>query len=274
MESSYGSTEINVTCPTSPKKVQKEWSCALCLVSTTSEKCLETHLQGKKHMAKKEELRVEKLIKSAIKSSSVTKSSNGMVFVQNINQIAIANLEKLSGLLSPVAGSIRWCRWKRPGFGWTKLNTDGSVDPENAGFGGLLRDHRGSPICAFVSKALGDDIFLVELWAVWRGLVLALGLGIKVIWVESDSLSVVKTINKKQPFSPKAASCVNHIWALLKKFEKYKVSHSWRETNRAADHLAKMAILGGDMVFWPNEFPESLRNIIKDDAEGKIYRRR
>jgi ribonuclease HI len=256
LEANYSSTEINVTWPTSPKKVQKEWSCALCLVSTTSEKCLETHLQGKKHMAKKEELRMEKLIKS-----------NGMVFVQ-------MNLEKLSDLLSPVAGSIRWCRWQKPKFGWTKLNTDGSVDRENAGFGGLLRDYKGVPICAFVSKAPCDDIFLVELWAVWRGLVLALGLGIKVIWVESDSLSVVKTINKKQPFSPKAASCVYHIWELLKKFEKYKISHSWRETNRAADHLSKMAVLGSDMVFWPTNFPKSLGKIIKDDAEGKIYCRR
>lgn len=267
LAANHGSTEINVTRPTSPKKVQKEWSCALCLVSTTSKNCLETHLQGKKHKAKKEELRIEKLIKNASKSSVMLKKNNGMDFVQ-------MNLEKLSNLLSPVAGSIRWCRWQKPKFGWTKLNTDGSVDRENTGFGGLLRDYRGDPICAFVSKAPGDDIFLVELWAVWRGLVLALGLGIKVIWVESDSLSVVKTINKKQPFSPKAASCLYHIWELLKKFEKYKISHSWRETNRAADHLSKMAVLGSDMVFWPSDFPKSLGNIIKDDAEGKFYCRR
>lgn len=41
---------------TSSKKVKKEWSCALCQVSTTSEHGLNEHLQGRKHKAKEEEL--------------------------------------------------------------------------------------------------------------------------------------------------------------------------------------------------------------------------
>ncbi|KAL6297169.1 hypothetical protein ACE6H2_005311 [Prunus campanulata] len=195
--------------------------------------------------------------------------ANGKIF--NLNQIARANLEKWSGILSPVARPIRTCIWKKPELGWTKLNTDGSVDRENAGYGGLLRDYKGDPICAFVSKALGDDIFLVELWAIWRGLVLALSLGIKVIWVESDSESVVQTINGDRPYSQKASSCLKHIWELLKKFNKHQVSHSWRETNRAADHLSKMVLLGSDVVFWPVDFPDTLHNIIKEDAKGRIY---
>lgn len=255
-ESAYDSKEKNVTRPTSPKKVQMEWSCALCLVSTSSEKCLKDHILGKKHKAKKAELKRASM-KSACNSPSMPKKNNKTVFLQNLKILTF--------------GSIRWCRWKKPEFGWTKLNTDGSIDRENAGLGGLLRDYKGDPICAFVSKALGDDIFFVELWAIWRGLVLASNLGIKLIWVESDSMSAVKTINREQPCSQKAASCLNHIWKLLKKFDKYKVSHSWRETNRAADHLAKMVILGSDVVLWPADFPRSLCNIIKEDAQGKSY---
>ncbi len=233
-----------------------EWSCALCLVSTSSEKCLKDHILGKKHKAKKAELKRASM-KSACNSPSMPKKNNKTVFLQNLKILTF--------------GSIRLCRWKKPEFGWTKLNTDGSIDRENAGLGGLLRDYKGDPICAFVSKALGDDIFFVELWAIWRGLVLASNLGIKLIWVESDSMSAVKTINREQPCSQKAASCLNHIWKLLKKFDKYKVSHSWRETNRAADHLAKMVILGSDVVLWPADFPRSLCNIIKEDAQGKSY---
>eukprot|EP00268_Persea_americana_P044235 TRINITY_DN4467_c0_g1_i1.p1 TRINITY_DN4467_c0_g1~~TRINITY_DN4467_c0_g1_i1.p1 ORF type:complete len:598 (+),score=170.58 TRINITY_DN4467_c0_g1_i1:194-1987(+) len=45
---------------TSPKKVKKEWSCALCQVSTTSEQGLNEHIQGKKHKAKEEELMASK----------------------------------------------------------------------------------------------------------------------------------------------------------------------------------------------------------------------
>lgn len=256
---SYDSTERNVTQPTSPKKVQKQWSCALCLVSTSSEESLNGHLLGKKHKAKQAEVKKFPM-KSASKSSTMLKKNSEAVFFQKLNQILMLK-------------SIRLCRWKKPEFGWTKLNTDGSVDRENAGFGGLLRDYKGDPICAFVSKAPGDDIFFVELWAIWRGLVLAANIGIKVIWVESDSMSAVKTINREQPLSPKVAICLMHIWKLLKKFKKYTVSHSWRETNRAADHLAKMAVLGSDVVLWPVDFPRSLCNIIKDDAQGKIYYR-
>lgn len=261
-EPNYDNTECEHILPASPKKVQKEWSCALCLVNTTSEKCLKKHLRGKKHRAE------ELALRRPHNSFSMEKRQNGMVL------LGLVNFEKWSGFLGPVTRSIRWCRWKKPDFGWVKLNTDGSIDRENAGFGGLLRDYKGDAICAFVSKASGDDIFMVELWAIWRGLVLALGLGIKIVWVESDSMSVVKTINRKQPYSGKADSCLKHIRMLLKKFEKHKVSHSWRETNRAADYLSKMVLDRNDVVLWPVDFPNGLHNIIKDDAEGRIYCRR
>ncbi|XP_062029200.1 HVA22-like protein a isoform X3 [Rosa rugosa] len=32
--------------PSSPKKIQREWSCALCLINATSENCLKMHFQG------------------------------------------------------------------------------------------------------------------------------------------------------------------------------------------------------------------------------------
>lgn len=251
----YDKTESSYTRLTGKEQVQKEWSCALCLISTTSENCLGAHIQGKKHKT---------MVKEYLLSST-QKRIKGMVLLRNLNQIA--------NILNPVSRSIRWCEWEKPKFGWTKLNTDGSIQREAAGFGGLLRDHKGEPICAFVSKAPQGDVFLVELWAIWRGLVLSLGLGIKEIWVESDSMSVVNTINRKQT-CPKAESYLKQIWKLLKKFGKYRISHSWRETNRAADHLAKMVLLGNDVVLWPVDFPHSLCNIIKDDAKGKKYLRR
>ncbi|XP_022728530.1 uncharacterized protein LOC111283982 isoform X2 [Durio zibethinus] len=266
---SSDNTEVNCTWSTHPKRVQKEWSCVLCLISTSSENCLKEHLRGKKHKTKEDELRVHELpLRDTCKLSSVPKKDERVVFLRNLN------IERWSGLLSPVTRSIRWCKWKKPEKGCIKLNTDGSVDPENSGFAGLFRDYKGDPLCAFVSKAPQDDTFLVELWAIWRGLVLASGLGIKVIWVESDSMSVVKTINRQQPYSTKSSRCLKQIWKLLTKFENYQVTHSWRETNRAADHLSKMVLRESDLVLWPVDFPDGLRNIIKDDAQGKIYFRR
>jgi hypothetical protein len=105
------------------------------------------------------------------------------------------------------------CKWKKPNLGRTQLNMDGSITPKRFGFGGLLRDHMGDPICSFASNAHGDDIFLVELWVIESGLCLALDMGIKVIWVEFDSMSAVKTINNNQPFSQKAVSCLKDLVA-------------------------------------------------------------
>ncbi|XP_021679639.2 uncharacterized protein LOC110664323 [Hevea brasiliensis] len=268
LKPNYDNTERDRT-PIISKKVQKEWSCSLCLVSTTSEKCLNKHLRGKKHKAKLEEVRAEELaLKSTYNSFYTAYRNKRMVFVGNL-----VNLGKWSRLISPIR-PIRLCKWENPNVGWIKLNTDGSIDQENARFGGLLRDYKGDAICAFVSKAHLDDIFLVELWAVWRGLVLAFGLGIKAVWVESDSMSVVKTINGEQSHRRKADRCLKHIWLLLKKFENYQVSHSWRETNKAADFLSKMVLEKTDVVLWPYDFPSGLQNIIKDDAQGRIYCRR
>ncbi|KAI8532425.1 hypothetical protein RHMOL_Rhmol11G0213400 [Rhododendron molle] len=43
-------------------KVQREWTCALCQVTTTCEKNLDFHLQGRKHKDKCEELKVSKQV--------------------------------------------------------------------------------------------------------------------------------------------------------------------------------------------------------------------
>ncbi|GLT43683.1 hypothetical protein SLA2020_176170 [Shorea laevis] len=49
----------------SSKKPKEEWSCALCQVSATSEKGLNEHLQGRKHKAKEEELRAQRMAKTS-----------------------------------------------------------------------------------------------------------------------------------------------------------------------------------------------------------------
>lgn len=255
-----------VTLPESSNRNQRDWSCAVCLVSLDSQKSLIQHLHGKKHKLKEEELRcVEVMDSERVVNSTPTITSNNMVLVESLSQ-------RLSGLITPSTRSYKWCVWRKPEFGWMKLNTDGSVDKRNAGFGGLFRDFEGEPLCAYVSKTYTNDIFLAELWAIWRGLVLASSLRLKLIWVESDSMSVVKTINKKQQhYGHKAVSYLEDIWKLLRKFDKYKVSHSWRETNKAADYLSKMDLSGCDVVLLPVDFPDRLWNIIKDDARGKQY---
>ncbi|KAL3340233.1 hypothetical protein AABB24_028718 [Solanum stoloniferum] len=259
-----------------PKKVLKDWSCPLCLVSVSSEKCLKQHIKGRKHKLKEDEEREHEMIMTSKEAKLASKLEGNYLkdLLESLNQIKSLKLVELRGFNLPIRRPFRCCTWEKPKPGWTKLNTDGSIDRKRAGLGGLLRDYEGIAICACVSEVTCDDIFLVELLAIWRGLMLAVSIGIKMIWVESDSMSAVKAINKKQPHNQKAASCLQHIWKILNKFQKYQVTHSWRETNRAADYLSKMEISGSDIVMWPRDFHSSLCKIIAEDAQGSLYIRR
>ncbi|KAM1392084.1 hypothetical protein ACFX2I_019714 [Malus domestica] len=127
--------------------------------------------------------------------------------------------------------SLRLSCWIKPAFGWTKLNTDGSVR-EISGCGGLFRVYKGLPICSFISNALNNNIFIVELWAICKGLDVGLRLGIPRIGVESDSLSVVKTVNREQAYSLEATNYLRLVWDLMGKFERCHVRHAWRETDQ------------------------------------------
>lgn len=249
-------------------EVKVNWSCALCLVSTSSEISLKQHIKGRKHKLKEDEETKHEMIRAS-KEASKLEGNYLTDLLESFNQFV-----ELGRFNLPIRRPFRFCTWKKPEPGWIKLNTDGSVDRKRAGLGGLLRDYEGVAICACVSEVPCDDIFLVELLAIWRGLTLARSIGIKMIWVESDSMSAVKTINKEQSHSQKAVCCLQHIWKILKKFQKYQVTHSWRETNRAADYLSKMEISRSDIVMWPKDFHSSLRKIIAEDARGSLYIRR
>lgn len=259
-----------------PKKVQMEWSCALCLVSASSEKCLKQHIKGKKHKLKEDEERKHEMIMASKEAKFASKLEGSYLtdLLESLNHLKSLKFVELRGFNLPIRRPFRYCTWRKPEPGWIKLNTDGSTDRKRAGLGGLLRDYEGVAICACVSEVPCGDIFLVELLAIWRGLTLAVSIGIKRIWVESDSMSAVKAINKQQPHNQKAASCLQHIWKMLNKFQKYQVTHSWRETNRAADYLSKMDISGSDIVMWPTDFHKSLCKIIAEDAQGSLYLRR
>lgn len=251
------------------KNVQKEWSCPLCLVSTSREKNLREHMQGKKHKLKEKEFKeIEAVCLKEVQSASKINAADYRV----TGLLESLKLMQLTGLFNR---PIKLCSWKKPDRGWIKLNTDGSVDKGHAGFGGLLRDHNGAPICAYVCKAPRVDSFMVELWGIWRGVQLASNMGIKFIWVESDSMSAVKSINREQPlYAPMASACLECIWETLTKFDKYRVSHSYRESNKAADCLSKMEVKGrDDVVLLPVDFPRCLKKMIQDDAQGKWYYR-
>ncbi|KAI8532421.1 hypothetical protein RHMOL_Rhmol11G0213200 [Rhododendron molle] len=80
---------------TDSEKVQREWTCALCQVTTTCEEDLNSHLQGREHMDKCEELKASKQVNKnpGSSSSAASPEPKEVLFVDRPNQYKIKNPE-------------------------------------------------------------------------------------------------------------------------------------------------------------------------------------
>ena len=77
-----------------------------------------------------------------------------------------------------------------------KVNTDGSVAIEAAA-AAIARDFIGHPLLAFRKTVEWREIWKVELCVVCHTVEMASRMGIRSLWVESDSLYAVKMINSQ-----------------------------------------------------------------------------
>ncbi|PHT45418.1 hypothetical protein CQW23_14576 [Capsicum baccatum] len=82
--------EIKLPEITFSKKVQTEWTCAVCQMKTTSEQNLKSHLNGRKHKAKCEGLKACRQTPKSEGSSPVTKSNQHN---QQVKHAAVARSE-------------------------------------------------------------------------------------------------------------------------------------------------------------------------------------
>ncbi|KAK4377214.1 hypothetical protein RND71_003510 [Anisodus tanguticus] len=76
--------EIKLPEITSSKQVQTEWTCLVCQLTTTSEQNLKSHLNGRRHKEKCEELKTWKKMAKSEGSSPVTTKSNQLNQVKHV----------------------------------------------------------------------------------------------------------------------------------------------------------------------------------------------
>ncbi|KAK2382027.1 TMV resistance protein N [Trifolium repens] len=171
---------------------------------------------------------------------------------------------------------IRQIRWHPPPEGYIKVNVDGSSlgNLGNAGFGGLLRNDRGSWIHGFSGSCGRASNLVAELSAIWKGLQLAWDLGYKSIIMESDSQAALDLIANTQQneFHPHAT-----LLSLIRKLTSLpwviSFAHTLREGNECADWLAKFGATNIDSFKIWIAHPPQLDNILFADTSG-VYRQR
>ncbi|PIA64888.1 hypothetical protein AQUCO_00100397v1 [Aquilegia coerulea] len=169
--------------------------------------------------------------------------------------------------------TAKYYKWSKPLGPFSTLNTDGSVAKRRSGIGGIIRNSDGVPLLAFADRCPEMPIYAVELWAIRRGLQLALSSGVKYLNVDTDSTDAVKwifSLTSKCPLLVR--KCISDIHVLLNCFVSWHVKHVYRETNSAADFLSKFAE-NAELILHPYHFPPQLQHIVDEDAKGHLYLR-
>jgi len=170
-----------------------------------------------------------------------------------------------SDLLRSAEGLIRWTNsqtlrtgvmWSPPMTNRFKWNVDGfSIGkPGPSGIGGVLRNHHGILLGIFSLSVEILDSNIAELRAVVKAIEFSASncfLHHKHIIIESDSANVISWMN-----NPHNRPWIHHkLFSLAQRlalcFDSITYTHSYRESNHMADHLAKQGVHRiSDFVAW------------------------
>ena len=133
-------------------------------------------------------------------------------------------------------------KWVPPTLGWVKLNTDGSSlgNPDQAGGGGVIRDHAGHWIRGFTRRVGVTTSLAAELWALRDGLSLIVDMGFLYVSIEMDALMVASFLALNSIPHPSLRTLVDDCRFLLQRIPHKELKHVFREANKCADRLAKL----------------------------------
>ncbi|XP_042051501.1 uncharacterized protein LOC121796786 [Salvia splendens] len=140
-------------------------------------------------------------------------------------------------------GKVGRVQWRPPDSGWMKLNVDGafSLELKRAGGGGVVRDQEGKIVVAFSTGLERNSGLEAEVGAVLAGVILAKRHTSRLL-IESDADRVVRWLSTDQLDPAEVCSELRRIRKELQGLE-WRMSHIYREGNKAADFLAGIGVL-------------------------------
>ncbi|KAJ1404345.1 Ribonuclease H domain [Sesbania bispinosa] len=130
--------------------------------------------------------------------------------------------------------------WSYPADGCIKCNID--VSSRDGGrkvaCGGVFRNTLGYWVNDFTKKLGSGSVLSTELQAIYTALHLGKEIGVRKLWIKSDSIIVVHLIEKRWPPYHLHASLLKEIERLCKEDWSIVISHGFREGNLVADWMA------------------------------------
>ncbi|MQL70992.1 hypothetical protein Taro_003311 [Colocasia esculenta] len=145
----------------------------------------------------------------------------------------------------------RIVRWLTPPQGRLKLNVDGAFNmtTNEAGGGGILRDHKGNMYCAFANHYKDLESSLV----------------VEALASEMDCSCATTRLLRPWDF----AFILQEIVVIAKKVQA-AITYVPRESNKVADCLAKFAYSCAHLTTWDSEadLPSTVKESYRLDKEG------
>ncbi|KAL8529086.1 hypothetical protein ACS0TY_006523 [Phlomoides rotata] len=147
---------------------------------------------------------------------------------------------KISGRPCSPSRSVQF-RWIPPDPGWLKVNIDGSISPSPGQIyvGGIFRNSRRFFAAAFVEPAGWGLPLDAEIAAGLIAIQHAHRLGWRHIWIESDSKLAVAALQRDESHFSWRLQGLGDLVRRLRQDMTIRVTHIYREGNRAADLVAK-----------------------------------
>lgn len=174
-------------------------------------------------------------------------------------------------------------RWTPPPQNSFKLNFDGASrgNPGEAGFGGILRNHKGKPLQIYYGHMGWDTNNAAEMEGLWQGLMISKNLNMHPLIVEGDSQILINMAIRLQygaqaskvASSWRLAARLNNIEQELRTNRVISFHHTKREGNKVADLLANIGVETKQILSTGllNNIPNPLQsqechNLIQKDA--------
>ena len=158
-------------------------------------------------------------------------------------------------------------KWTPPPCGLFKVNVDGatSQDHKPSSIGAIIRNSEGSVIAA-MSKTLTAQFSVeeVEDIALENGVLLALEMNLTDVIVESDSLSVVQSVQKKEIYVA-LGHIIQGTLSALSIFRSWRIQHLKRESNSVAHELSQLARASGVTQIWKGMDPPCIQFLLRQE---------
>ena len=125
----------------------------------------------------------------------------------------------------------------------------------------------------FTKKIGTTNCLLAELWALKDGLSMARNMCVEKLIVNVDALEVVNLLSNTKATNRLTQPIVDACRTFLQAFQEVQLQHCYRETNKAADFLAKLRhSLSEPFVYYMTP-PFGIMEVLSNDANAVLYNR-